>query len=182
MTRSFAMSALASALVFAACSGPASPTSVPGANAGTSPSAQPGSTTPVSQSLAVPFKGTLEGNQSVTPLAFPLLAVEGSASGNATHLGRFTAHFPHTVNLTTRDAVGTYTFTAANGDTLTADFTGHAEGMGVVSIEEHATVTGGTGRFEGASGSITILRQFEQSTGLTSGAFEGQIALRQGQP
>lgn len=178
MTRSFAFSALVSAMVFAACSGPTAPTSPASANAGALPSAESGSLTRLSQPHSVPFKGTLEGTQSVTPLAFPLLAVNGAATGHATLLGQFSARFPHTVDLTTRSAVGTYTFTAANGDTLTADFSGQANGTGIVSIEEHATVTGGTGRFEGATGTFTVLRQFDQAAGVTSGVLEGEILLQ----
>ena len=46
-------------------------------------------------------------------------------------------------------------FTAASGDTLRADFTGQATLVeGVISTIETATVTGGTGRFVGASGSF----------------------------
>ena len=182
MTRSFALSALVSATVLAACSGPTSPTGASSATAGVLLSGESGSGRRPSQSQAVPFKGTIEGTQSVTPLAFPFLAVNGSATGNATYLGVFTAHFPHTVNVTTRIGVGTYAFTAANGDTLTADFSGQATQTGVVLIEEHATVTGGTGRFEGATGTFTVQRQFDQATGATRGTFEGTISLRSEHP
>jgi len=180
MKASFALFTLVSALFLAACNGPASPTSVPPATAGNLTSATPGSTES-SQLLSVPFKGTLEGTQSVTPLAFPFLAVNGSATGTATLLGRFSVEFPHTVNLTTRIGVGTYTFTAANGDTLTADFSGQATEGAVVSIEEHGTLTGGTGRFAGATGSFTVLRQFDQSTGVTNGTFDGAISFSHGE-
>jgi hypothetical protein len=44
--------------------------------------------------------------------------------------------------------------TAANGDTLTADFTGEAQVGPIISILEHATITGGTGRFAGAAGNF----------------------------
>lgn len=181
MTRSFALSTVVSVFVIAACSGPTSPTGAPSANAAALASTGAGAGNP-SQPQSVPFKGTLSGTQSVTPLAFPFIAVDGSATGNATHLGLFTAHFPHTVNVTTRIGVGTYTFTAANGDTLTADFSGQASQAAVVLIEEHATVTGGTGRFEGATGSFTIERQFDQSTGATRGTVEGTISFRNGHP
>ncbi len=182
MKRSITLLTLASAVLMAACSGPVSPTGAPSANAGTLASPEGGNGV-TSQPAAVPFKGNIEGTQSVTPLAFPFLAVNGSGSGSATLLGQFTVHFPHTVNLTTRIGVGTYTFTAASGDTLTADFTGQANGTGLVSIEEQATVTGGTGRFDGATGTFTVLREFDQSAGVTSGTFEGSLVLaRAGHP
>jgi hypothetical protein len=130
----------------------------------------------LSAAQSVPFKGNFEGTQRSTPLQPPFAFVEGSATGNATHLGRFTVEFPHTVNFATRIGEGTFTFTAANGDTLTADFTGEAQPGPIVSIVEHGIVTGGTGRFAGATGSFTAQRQFDPATGTTKGSFEGTIS------
>jgi hypothetical protein len=45
------------------------------------------------------------------------------------------------VNFAIRTGVGTYTFEDANGDSLTADFTGQAQGGPIVSIVEHAVVS-----------------------------------------
>jgi hypothetical protein len=123
----------------------------------------------------MPFKGTFEGTQTTTPLEPPRALVDGSATGEATHLGRFTVEFPHIVNFVTRTGDGTYTFTAANGDTLTADFTGQAQPGPIVSIVEVATITGGTGRFAAATGSFIVQRQFDPASGTTRGSFEGTI-------
>ena len=41
-------------------------------------------------------------------------------------MGRFTVTIPHIVNFATATGSGEYQFTAANGDTLSADFTGSA--------------------------------------------------------
>ena len=95
---------------------------------------------------------------TVTPLTPPFASVLIQASGQATHLGRFTVEIPHTVNQALRMASGTYVFTAANGDTLTAEF------------------TGGTGRFAGATGSFTAERVFTMATSTTTGSFEGTIS------
>lgn len=55
---------------------------------------------------------------------------------------------------------GAMTFTAANGDELFATYTGSAPfpgpGTDVVEATSHATVEGGTGRFEGATGHIDL--------------------------
>ena len=105
--------------------------------------------------------------------------VEGT--GHASHLGRFTFSFPHLVNTSTRTATGTYTLTAANGDTLTADVTGTAVPTatpGVLYIVETATITGGTGRFAGATGSFTIERDYDMVAGTTTGSFEGRSPPR----
>jgi polar amino acid transport system substrate-binding protein len=124
----------------------------------------------------VPFNGSFEGTQTLTPLQPPFAIVNGSATGTGTHLGLFTVEFPHRVNVATRAGNGTYTFTAANGDTLNADFTGQAQGGPIVSIVEHATVTGGTGRFAGATGSFVVQRRFHQESGTTEGSFDGKIS------
>jgi hypothetical protein len=133
---------------------------------------------PVAAGDQVPFKGSLSGTVTVTPINPPIASVLIEATGNATHLGHFTLVVPHTVNQATRVGAGTYVFTAANGDTLTADFTGQATLLapGVLSTSETATITGGTGRFAGASGRFTAERTFFVATGMTTGSFEGTIS------
>ena len=134
---------------------------------------------PAAAGQQVPFKGSLEGDVTVTPLAPPFLQVDVEAMGKATHLGQFTLDIPHIVNRTTRTAVGTYEFTAANGDTVFAEFTGIATPTsvpGVLYIEETATITGGTGRFAGATGSFLSERLYDRVAGTTIGSFEGTIS------
>jgi hypothetical protein len=133
---------------------------------------------PASAGEPVPFKGSLEGNVTVTQLAPPFVMADVEATGNATHLGLFTLDIPHVVNRADRTAAGTYEFTAANGDTLTADFTGVAVliAPGILYIEETATITGGTGRFAGATGSFTSERLYDTVAGTTTGSFDGTIS------
>ena len=133
---------------------------------------------PVAAADRVPFGGNLEATVAVTPLAPPLASVQVMGSGVATQLGRFTVEIPHLVNQASRVAVGTYVFTAANGDTLTADFTGQATlvAPGVLAIAETGVITGGTGRFAGATGSFTGERVFFVTTGVTRGSFAGTIS------
>jgi hypothetical protein len=136
---------------------------------------------PVAAGEQVPFKGRLEGDVAVAPLAPPHLEVNVEAVGNATHLGKFALDIPHLVDGATRTAAGTYEFTAANGDKLYADFTGTATPTatpGVLSIEETATITGGTGRFAGATGRFTTRRLYDTAAGTTTGSFEGTISVR----
>jgi hypothetical protein len=135
---------------------------------------------PVSAGDQVPFKGTLAGTASITPLTPPMVAVRIEATGTATYLGRFTLEAPHVVNQATLTAVGTYLITAANGDTITADLAGTAtmvDPPNVVAITETATVTGGTGRFAGATGTIQVERVFNRATGVTTGTLQGWISL-----
>lgn len=133
---------------------------------------------PVSAGDQVAFKGRLEGTVTVTPLTPPLASVLIEATGNASQLGKFTLEIPHLVNQALRTGVGTYVFTAASGDTLTADFTGGATVVspGVIATHETAVITGGTGRFAGATGSFVADRTFFMTTGLTVGTFEGSIS------
>jgi hypothetical protein len=126
----------------------------------------------------VPFKGSLEGVVSHTPNP-PFDFVEIDATGSASHLGRFELAIPHLVDTSTRTAIGTYEFIAANGDMLFADFTGQATPTstpGVVLIVETATITGGTGRFAGASGSFVVERLFDRIADTTVGSFQGAIS------
>jgi len=168
--RAFAGAALV-VLVCAGCSQAVSPTSPSATGSGNS------SVGATQAAKAVPFKGSLEGTVTLTPLQPPLASVHISATGNATQLGRFTLEVPHIVNFATAFGQGTFTFTAANGDTLTADFTGQAQtSTPIHSSVEDATITGGTGRFAGASGSFIVHRSFDPVGGTTTGSFEGTIS------
>ena len=130
---------------------------------------------PASAGKSVPFKGSV---QAVEVSAFhpPTFSVDGSGAGRATHLGKFTFTYEFEVVIATGVGVGSAEFTAANGDTLTANFTGQAQRGAIISIVEHATISGGTGRFAGATGSFTVERLYDPSTGATSGSFEGTIS------
>jgi hypothetical protein len=133
---------------------------------------------PVTAGEDMPFKGMLEGDVTRT-LEPPLVLVDVDATGNATHLGQYALDIPHVVDPATRMAVGSYQFTAANGDTIYAEFTGLAmptEIPGVLYIEETATITGGTGRFAGATGTFTAERWYDTVTGMTVGSFDGTIS------
>ena len=67
-----------------------------------------------------------------------------------------------------------------NGDTLIADVTGQfgptAENPRVLLSVETATITGGTGRFAGATGSFTVERLLNLDTFSTTVSFEGTIS------
>jgi hypothetical protein len=101
-----------------------------------------------------------------------------AGTGEATHLGRFTLTSDFTVDTTTGIGSGTATWTAANGDQI---FTTSA-GLGVITfpiatITETHTITGGTGRFAEASGSIVIARTLNIPTLISSGSITGTISL-----
>jgi hypothetical protein len=132
---------------------------------------------PATAARPVPFKGRIQGNVTITPLDPPFAFVLIEGGGNATKLGRYTVTIPHIVNFATATGEGQYLFTAANGDTLSADMTGFAVPTDYgFYIVETATITGGTGRFAGATGSFTCEREFDTTTLTTVGSFEGTIS------
>jgi hypothetical protein len=129
----------------------------------------------------VPFKGSFEGSQTVTPGTPPFASVEMHAEGTGTLVGQFEIALPHTVNFATASASGTGTIVAADGSRIVASFTGQAQIGPIVTIVEEATVIGGTRRFADAAGSFTIRRTYDPETGRTTGSFEGTLQLG-GQP
>jgi hypothetical protein len=131
----------------------------------------------------VPLLGVLHGSYTSTPVPpFPpqFIDVQLAVTGHATHLGRFTAVCPHRVNVSTvpSTGVGTWTFTAANGDTLQADVTGQGTQVapGLLHVVEMGTITGGTGRFADASGEFVMQRLLDQVNLTTIGFFNGRIS------
>jgi hypothetical protein len=130
----------------------------------------------VSAAAQTPFKGRVSAVESVvvTP---PTASIIREGTGTATYLGRFTEHVVLTVDLPTMSSRGSATFTAANGDTLTASVVGQATRTGptTLSIVEIYNVTGGTGRFAGSSGSFTLESSADQASGASSGTLSGAI-------
>lgn len=125
------------------------------------------------------LKGSLQAHETYE-VSFPTLFVTSSGSGQATQLGRYTVSYQVEVNILTSAGIASAQFVAANGDSLFAEGLGQATETGtpgVVTIVETYTVTGGTGRFEGASGTLTVERVLNQVTGETSGTFNGTILL-----
>ena len=123
-----------------------------------------------------PFKGKVNAVETGTVVG-PTRFLVRDGGGTATHLGKYTEHITMQINLPTRHSMGAATFTAANGDTLTATVEGQATpaSPGVLSIVEVYTITGGTGRFAGATGTFTLESIANQATGVSSGTFSGAI-------
>ena len=141
----------------------------------------------VSASFAAPaaarellVKGTIQSLEMYV-VNFPAMSVTASGSGYASQLGKFSVSYSVEVNLLTNEGTGGVAeFVAANGDRLFAEGTGQATETGtpgVFSIVENYTITGGTGRFAGASGNLTLDRVVNIATGVTSGTISGTIVL-----
>jgi hypothetical protein len=124
-----------------------------------------------------PFKGRVNAVETGVTM-FPIRSIIREGGGNATYLGKYTEHITMQINLMAMHSTGAATFTAANGDTLTASVEGQATlttTPGVLSIVEDYTVTGGTGRFADATGTFTLESTVTQATGVSSGTFSGAI-------
>ena len=108
------------------------------------------------------------------------MLVTFSSEGTATHLGRYTTAGSFLVDLTTAGAGGPGIMVAANGDQLFNTGSGQATPTGVpgeLSIAGTSTITGGTGRFERATGSFSGVRVLNTATGISAGSFTGTITL-----
>ena len=127
----------------------------------------------------VPFKGSY--NTSFVLIQGPPNIIQiVSGEGVASHLGKstFEAHTSVTVNPQPPFTVnGTRTITAANGDKIFTTFTGTSvpvvNGMNGADLQE--TITGGTGRFENASGSFTTTARNNFNTSSFKADFDGYI-------
>jgi hypothetical protein len=131
----------------------------------------------------VTLNGSLHATEKITPTpgSPPVSFVaDGTGGGIATHLGLFTVTWHFTVLLADGTGSGPVTFSAANGDqicTTAAGTSGPTATPGVFHIVEVQTITGGTGRFANAKGTLSVDRLTDLNTGLTSGSFSAIITL-----
>ena len=155
----------------AACAGeaPTAPTVASSATSGAAVTeAQGGS--------EVPFRGTFQATETFSTADDPMNHLV--ATGTATHLGRFTLTSDFTVDQATAKAVGTAVWTAANGGQLFTTVTGEAVvTFPNAAIVETHVITGGTGRFAGASGTLTVERSLNLLTAVSSASITGPINL-----
>ena len=107
-------------------------------------------TTPALGTDQVPFTGVVSGSViSITPLDACHQLAEAVNGGNATQLGRFTGTAEFVLDFCNLTYVGSYVFTAANGDSISGPFSGSLTPTnvpGVFDNTEIAFITSGTGR------------------------------------
>ena len=131
----------------------------------------------------VPFKASFATEFETSPGSNScLLNVTHTGVGKATHLGRSTEVTTDQVaNLCTGALTATSVYTAANGDTVASQITGRLTSMigNTVTFAGTYTITGGTGRFEGATGAGTFSGSAVftgPSSGIGSFALTGTIS------
>lgn len=135
----------------------------------------------------VPFRASATGTYGVQPPP-PNVVITATGVGQATHLGRFEFLIRNTVTPLATPAPGcvissteifTATLTAANGDTISLVGTGTScQNPPAVEIVDVATVTGGTGRFDGATGSVIVKTTADQTSRTEVVEFDGAISVR----
>ena len=100
----------------------------------------------------VPFKAADSGSATVVGMVGSVIQTSDSGSGVATHLGRYTLVASEDVDLASGAVTnGSFTLTGANGDTVSGTYSGQAL-AGLTGYVVSGPITGGTGRFAGASG------------------------------
>ena len=129
----------------------------------TAPSSPPGEVglTEARRGSELPFRGTLEASEVHTG-AFPVLHSVLTGTGQATHLGRFTARFEFDITIGGMAPSTTIGYVYAHSSERRqhlGTFTGVGiVASGMVTIVENATITEGTGRFANATGSFRVAR------------------------
>jgi hypothetical protein len=124
-----------------------------------------------------------DDSSGTTVIELATLGFVSDATGIGSHLGRTATHFDGAVTFTGPDTIaiaGSFVTVAANGDQLFGTFSGSGtdDHSGLVEGTSVYTFTGGTGRFEGASGSAPgSFRQVLTSTGGGTVTFAAHYSL-----
>ena len=104
----------------------------------------------------VPLKATDSGSATVIAAAGSVIETADTATGTGTQIGQYTMVAGEHINLESGAITdGYFTITAANGDTLTGTYSGRALD-GLTGYDVAGPITGGTGRFADASGTIVF--------------------------
>ena len=158
-------------------------------------------TTPVSgdkvslRSAPRPFKGTVyevlvdEGEVECDCGDAPIIGYSGGP-GKMTHMGKVTSKATACIEDVIFDENGVFvealvdgvciSLTAANGDELLLEGDAHIirpdPDCGCETAAFRATVTGGSGRFEDATGWADVFLRFDPATGIYTEEYDGKIS------
>jgi hypothetical protein len=155
--------------------------------------------------VTVPIRGTWDNEElglSATPPAGCMVFLETAQTGNASHLGRFSGRGGTCVTTQQQtdsppfwdhepappyalmDFTNEMAWTAANGDELWLRPNGGVFVMslanGAASVRGQLTIAGGTGRFEGATGTLAVSGGRQAGEPGDHLSYEGEISLRPG--
>jgi len=125
----------------------------------------------------LPVKGSFSAMES-TVVNPSTLDITFEATGCAQNLGFFSLSIDETVTLPALSSQGTFQLETSCGDTVFGTVLGQATlsaDQSEASIVEQLTITGGTGRFKNATGTLTTHRLLDRATGVSSGKLGGTI-------
>jgi hypothetical protein len=128
--------------------------------------------------ITLKYAGTFEVTPG-NPSPCDGVPITDTLTGTGSHLGRVTATYPHCVNFAAGTFFGTATFEAANGDQLSVRLGGSAENPNCTTncaVDFTGTITGGTGRFEGAEGTLTGTGTVDLNASTITAALTGTIS------
>ena len=120
--------------------------------------------TVLAQVNSIRFKGAFDGRFTGTVEGGTLQSA-GTGAGTASEIGPFTYTEKATIDLATGLSTGVLQLVAANGDVINCAYAGRAlsnipKGSHFIGL---LTITGGTGRFQGATGGLTVDRFFDNT-------------------
>jgi hypothetical protein len=143
-------------------------------------------TIPAAAGAPITFNGTVSG-KIPADMGPPVVGSNGCVfnfyvtnTGSATELGEFTGASNFIPNVCTGSYTGTFLWIAADGASISGTFAGQlipTATQGVFDNNETATITGGTGRFIGATGATTHGGQVNFVTSSFVLPFTGTINL-----
>jgi hypothetical protein len=131
----------------------------------------------------VPIKGAETGTfQLLGPCETGGMILEVTGTGHSTQLGSYSGRYRECLDPATGAVTdGTFTLTAANGDKVFGTYGGQAlptDDPTVVSYEDPGVITGGTGRFADAGGTMKTSGLANLATGEYSGTIAGGVSRR----
>ena len=132
----------------------------------------------------VPFKATFVQSQTWEDFDnFPIVDLTMEGEGPASHLGKTTLFVAQRWDWFAGKGPGKVEFTAANGDILTADLNAYfnveefddLDNPVLVKVWGTGEFTGGTGRFEDATGTYTLAAEHNVPLNQGTAFYKGRI-------
>lgn len=132
-----------------------------------------------SQLRRLPFNGQIQSMEHYD-LKFMTMSVNANGSGTATQIGQFTMAYQGQVDFSDLSTTESARLTASNGDRI--DLTGVGQATqnatpSIFNIVQIYKITGGSGQYAEASGTVTLNRIINIASGLSSSTFDGYILL-----
>ena len=129
---------------------------------------------------AVLLKGSEAGTfQLLGPCETGGILLEVTGTGRSTYLGTYESRYLECFDPATGAVTnGSFTLRTANGDTLFGTYGGQAvpTGDSSVAYDDPGVITGGTGRFAGATGTVDTSGVANLATGAYTGTISGSVS------